>query len=230
MVPKIIVSSSLDIRQKEIEKILADLKLKNPSPDLLYLPSDSKLGIEQARKLKEHLNFKPIQAKGKVIVLEEASNLTDDAQNALLKILEEPPENALIILGVRNEQDLLPTVLSRCEVVRIMNNEPRILNDRYHADIQKLIRSTTSERFEYIDKVKDKQEFLKALMRYFHQEFPDNPDLREYLDELLQAEEWAKHNINIRAILEYLMLRLPEVQMKKGISRPANGNTDSPIH
>lgn len=210
MVPKVLVSPSIKIRIEEIEKILAGLGMKNPHPDLLYLPSDSKLGIEQARKIKDHLNFKPIQAKGKVVIVEDASSLTLDAQNALLKTLEEPPESTSVVLGVRSEQDLLPTVLSRCQLVRI-KDRVRVDNE-LGQDIEKLINSSIAERFGYVEKLKDKQEFLKALVLYFHQKLPDNPDLKDYLDELSQAEEWAGANVNIRAILEYLMLIIPADQ------------------
>lgn len=75
-----------------------------------------------------------------------------------------------------------------------------------YLDIEKLIGSSIEERFEFIEKLKDKESFLLSLVAYFHKKLPSNA---EFVKELLQAEKWAKQNVNIRAILEYLMLKMP---------------------
>ena len=160
----------------------------------------------EARKVKEHFSLKPYSAKGRVVVLEDASKLTPDAQNALLKTLEELPEEGIIILGADSESKFLPTVLSRCQIeILTTNYEQRTTN--FSEDIERLLTSSIGDRFEYIEKLKDRQEFLKALLNYFHQKLPVYND---FTKELLQAEEWAKSNVNIRGILEYLMLVMPK--------------------
>ena len=212
MVPKILISPSLETRAVEIEKILT-VHLKGADsnfsikthPDILYFEVESKLGIEQARKIKEHLFFKPYVAKGKVVVLEDASLLTLEAQNALLKILEEPPLNTLIILGAPNDSTFIPTILSRCEVAYLVTTSD-VERSKYTKDIEQLLKSDIAERFEYIEKLKDKGEFLNALLEYFHQQLPSH---KNFTAELLEAEKWANQNVNIRAILEYLMLIMP---------------------
>lgn len=211
MIARLLISSSLEQRIIEIEKILGDHGLKINHPDVLYFPNNSKLGIEQARKIKEHLSFKPFQAKGRGVALEDASSLTVEAQNALLKILEEPPAESIIILGASSDVTFLPTVLSRCQVV-ILNSfqdpsDEKMLKPVQH-DIEELLKADIAERFEYIEKIKDKETFLKSLVVYFHQNLPANTD---FLKELLQAEQWENQNVNIRAILEYLMLKMPKI-------------------
>src|SRR3989344_976762 len=101
MIARLVISSSSGLRKEEIVQTLRlHLKgIKLNHPDILYFLADSKLGIEQARKIKEHFSLKPYGAKGRAVILEDASNLTHEAQNALLKILEEPPTEALLILG-----------------------------------------------------------------------------------------------------------------------------------
>ncbi|MBU1031473.1 hypothetical protein KKE03_00910, partial [Patescibacteria group bacterium] len=71
-------------------------------------------------------------------------------------------------------------------------------------------------RFKYIEKLKDREEFLHAMIQYFRNQMFQissdrgiNETIKDYLKELLQAERWAKQNVNIRAILEYLMLSMP---------------------
>lgn len=220
MIANLLISLSIPKRIEEIDKILTKVGLKNSHPDLLYFPSDAKLGIEQARKIKEHFSLKPYSAKGRVVVLEDASKLTDEAQNALLKTLEELPEHALFILGAASESKLLPTVISRCEIINI---PPSMWNvhtpsTHYAQDIEKLLESTIEQRFDYIENLKDREAFSHSLVEYFHQKLNDPTtharsdlaNLSQFLEELLQAEEWAKQNVNIRAILEYLMLVMPK--------------------
>lgn len=218
MIARLLISKSFEARVGEINKILSDANFSNPHPDLLYFPKDAKLGIEQARQVKEYFSLKPYQAKGRVVVLEDASLLTIEAQNALLKTLEEPPTDALLILGAPSDSKFLPTILSRCQVVRVQGTGDRVQGKNYTEDIERLLKSTIEEKFEYIEKLKDREEFLHEMVSFFHQKLLEPAthergrllNLKEFLKELLQTEEWAKHNVNIRAILEYLMLVMPK--------------------
>lgn len=209
MIARLLIGS----REERIEKIKSFLErsgFKNPHPDLLYFDPDSKLGIAEARKIKEFFSLKPYSGKGRAVILEEASDLTTEAQNALLKTLEELPEHALFILGAVSDAKLLPTVLSRCQITRLQDTGYSEQKD-YKEDIEKLLNFTTPERFEYIEKLKDREGFLKSLVQYFHKNARLHPwgVNGSFLKELLQAEEWQKQNVAIRAILEYLMLVMP---------------------
>ncbi len=213
VIAKLLISNSTESRIREIQKVITDAKLTAMHPDLLYFSSDSKLGITEARKIKEHFSLKPYSGKGRAVVLEDASQLTDEAQNALLKTLEELPEYALFILGADSDSKLLPTIISRCQVERLQATGDSGQGENYKEDIENLLNSTVEQRFEYIEKLKDREEFLHSLLEYFHQTLilhprggNVNPD---FLKELLQAEQWQNQNVNIRAILEYLMLSLP---------------------
>lgn len=216
MIAKILISPSIESRKEKIAKILTPMfpnYIKHP--DVFYLTADEKLGIEKARKIKEYFSLKPYQAKGRVVVLEEASNLTIEAQNTLLKIIEELPLAATLILGASTDTKFLPTILSRCEIVRIL--DPRshpTPTSEVGVVIEKLIEASLTEKFEYIEKLKTREEFLYSLVQYFHQNLRShlqggNSDY-DFLKELLQAEEWYLRNGNIRAILEYLMLVMPK--------------------
>ena len=211
MIPKLLISSELEERKSEIEEVLLEFGIKNPHPDLLYLPFEAKLGIEQSKAIKDHLTYKPIQAKGKVVVIEDASNLTIEAQNALLKTLEESPKESLIILGVRTEADLLSTILSRCQIIHLQPLPAWNVSSRFQEDIKKLLNSGIPERFAYIEKLTDREAFLKDLTLFFHKDLASQSGIEnlKFIKELLQAEEWAAQNVNIRGILEYLMLVMP---------------------
>lgn len=215
MIARLIISSSLEDLKKEIQQTLASHigSGNTDHPDILYFSSDSKLGIEQARKIKEHFSLKPYSAKGRAVALEDAANLTVEAQNALLKILEELPKEAVFILGGNSDSKLLPTVVSRCQIIHIpdvsIQHTPGV---GFEKDLEKLLASNMEQRFEYVEKLKDRGEFLKLMVHYFHQNLRSHPKGANlnFLKEILQAEEWAKQNVNIRAILEYLMLVMPQ--------------------
>ncbi len=71
------------------------------------------IGVDEIRETINQMYIKPCNSEYKIFIFEEAYKLTTAAQNALLKILEQPPEYGIIILVTEKEEDLLPTVLSR---------------------------------------------------------------------------------------------------------------------
>jgi DNA polymerase-3 subunit delta' len=74
--------------------------------------------IDVVREEIRQTTFKPFEARRRVIIFNDADGLVDDAQNALLKTLEEPPPGSVLILVTTHPHRLLPTVRSRCPVVR----------------------------------------------------------------------------------------------------------------
>lgn len=222
MIPIILIHQDLEERRKETKRLLETHKMALTHPDLLYLDESEKLGIEQARKIKDFLSLKPFQGTSQAVVLISADLLTPDAQNALLKILEEHQEGALLILGVTSEDKLLPTILSRCQI-QILPEAKKKPDQKYQAEIAELLKQTAQQRFVFIEKLENREEFLPSLTSYFRSALvhlkgvqPDPPErcasekIIDFLKDLLQAEEWAKQNVNIRAILEYLMLKMPQ--------------------
>ena len=74
--------------------------------------------IDVVREEIRKTTFKPFEARRRVVIFDDADGLGDDAQNALLKTLEEPPPGSVLILVTAHPHQLLPTVRSRCPVVR----------------------------------------------------------------------------------------------------------------
>jgi len=85
-------------------------------PDLhLVEPEGSFIKIDQIRDLQKQLSFRPFEAPKKACIIDDAERLNPAAGNALLKTLEEPPGNALLILISAGSGSMLPTILSRCQ-------------------------------------------------------------------------------------------------------------------
>jgi DNA polymerase-3 subunit delta' len=88
-------------------------------PDLHIIePDGAFIKIDQIRELQRNLAFRPYEAPWKACIIESADRLHQAAGNSLLKTLEEPPGNALMILLTSNPDAVLPTIRSRCQTVR----------------------------------------------------------------------------------------------------------------
>ncbi|MDD3735381.1 MAG: DNA polymerase III subunit gamma/tau, partial [Candidatus Pacebacteria bacterium] len=85
------------------------------SIDLIEIDAASNRGIEEIRNLRESAKIVPTMSKYKVYILDEAHQLTNEASNALLKILEEPPSHVIFILCTTEFSKMLPTIASRCQ-------------------------------------------------------------------------------------------------------------------
>lgn len=81
--------------------------------DIVEIDAASHRRIEDIRNIQEHIGFKPLQGKYKVFIIDEAHSLTEEASNALLKTLEEPPAHAIFILATTDPDRIISTVLSR---------------------------------------------------------------------------------------------------------------------
>ena len=89
-------------------------------PDVLCVQSDGTeaIKIEQIRNLKWFFSLAPFEADYKIAIIDGADFLTTEASNSLLKMLEEPNKKAILILIATTQDRLLPTVVSRCQIVR----------------------------------------------------------------------------------------------------------------
>ena len=76
------------------------------------------LRVEQMRQIEKEANFRPFEGKARVFLVDEADKLNDASANALLKVLEEPPRTSHLILITARPAMLLPTILSRCQMIR----------------------------------------------------------------------------------------------------------------
>jgi DNA polymerase-3 subunit gamma/tau len=86
------------------------------SLDVLEIDAASNRGIDQIRELREMVRYAPASSRYKVVILDEAHQLTDEASNALLKTLEEPPPQVVFILATTRADDLADTIKSRAQL------------------------------------------------------------------------------------------------------------------
>ncbi len=90
--------------------------LSGNHPDFIQInPSGKIIKISQIRDLCSTLLIKPYEAEKRVVIINKAETMNQEAGNALLKVLEEPPENTVFVVISKQPSDLLPTILSRCQ-------------------------------------------------------------------------------------------------------------------
>jgi len=95
--------------------------------DLYEIDAASNRGIDDVRELKEAVHTMPYESTHKVYIIDEVHMLTKEAFNALLKTLEEPPAHVVFILATTEEDKLLDTILSRCQVFRMHSPSRSVL-------------------------------------------------------------------------------------------------------
>lgn len=83
--------------------------------DVIEMNASDARGIDDARHLRSTMSLMPMQVKNKIYILDEAHGLTGDAQNSLLKVLEEAPSHVFIILCTTDPQKIKKTVKNRCQ-------------------------------------------------------------------------------------------------------------------
>lgn len=106
---------------------------RNQHPDVLLIESDNEtseakegekqtkiqeIKIEQIKALQHQINLSPYSGEHKIVIIDSSQNLTHEAANCLLKTLEEPSQKSVLILVSSSWQKLLPTIVSRCQIIK----------------------------------------------------------------------------------------------------------------
>lgn len=98
-------------------------------PDVKIISTESNILIENTRDVIRDVGIKPYYNNKKIYIIESSHKMTVQAQNSLLKTLEEPPEYVLIILTTNSLANLLPTIVSRCVIKKFARNSKQEITD-----------------------------------------------------------------------------------------------------
>jgi len=111
------------------------------SLDVLEIDAASNRGIDQIRELREMVRYAPASSRYKVVILDEAHQLTGEASNALLKTLEEPPERVVFILATTQAEDLAETIKSRAQLFQFRSLTFKEITE----EIERIVRAENLE-------------------------------------------------------------------------------------
>mgnify|MGYP001575829131 CR=1 FL=1 len=194
-----------------VEEVQSLLKVKNP--DLLMI-QENPIKISHIRELIHWANIKPHSSERKLAFILNVNNLTLDAANCLLKILEEPPASTIIILQSDKKEGILATVISRCQIIREMNLENAKPETDGFLSIDKISQMSLCERFDYINSILQKDEQMKekiaALINFWEREYRQKllsgKDYRSILKRISEARSLLLTNTSVKLLLENIVL------------------------
>lgn len=117
---------------------------RDSHPDIFSVKADGQfIRIDSIREIQEQMKCKPLEAKQRIFIIDEADKMNDQAANALLKILEEPSLSNILILITSRPYSMPPTIISRCQHVRFnplrFDTVAKFLVDRMDMDNQKAL-------------------------------------------------------------------------------------------
>lgn len=225
----LIFGSDSTFRQAEAEGLIVADHGRERQDVLLIKPEGKSIGIDRIRELKEWLSLKPSKGTRKTAVIFEASEMTIEAQNSLLKTLEEPPLSTIIILTTQNKQSLLPTIVSRCflKELKSQTNKKESLAEgegKTILSIKFVLNLSTKDKLDLIEenakKITNREEILPMIDGWIEQIREDiindmsskNVELKNkiaIIDQLINAKSViSETNASIRLLIESLLLDL----------------------
>ncbi len=196
------------------------------NPDIRYVTHEKPnlISVDEVRvQLNSDIAIKPYAAKKKIYIIDEAEKMNPQAQNAILKTIEEPPEYAVVMLLVTNTGLLLQTILSRCILLNVRavekNRIVKLLTEKYGASdymadlaagfsdgvVGKAIEFAASDEFSSL-----KNEVVENLKRF------DSMDAGEILR---VASQWAEDKSNYRERLQLAEMWYRDLLVVKSTDR-----------
>lgn len=188
------------------------------NPDFEIIENSGNIKIDQIRLFQTKIAEKPITSSKKVYIIDDAHTMTREAQNCLLKTLEEPPEYIMIILITSNENMIINTIKSRCMKINFQRIEDDLLKKylQENYDINEISESMLDTIGGSIKKailLKDKEEIYKDVEKII-----SNLEVKNIIDILNNSEIIYKSKDDIFEILDYInviLFNLAKTRMKK---------------
>jgi DNA polymerase-3 subunit gamma/tau len=192
------------------------------SPDIIEMDAASNRGIDEVRSLIRESSFSPISAKYRVFIIDEAHMITNDAFNALLKTLEEPPASVIFILATTNEEKVPKTIISRCTRISfgrakkediIQRLQKIIANEKITIDpkVLEFIATHSESSFRDASKILEEliiqnklslQEAENYVGLYSNQSFLEIVSSKPLKDSLQWVNDFTQNGGSVRTLLE----------------------------
>jgi DNA polymerase-3 subunit delta' len=217
-------------REEAFKNLYSQFKLQKAKflhdPDLIQLTAENAIGIDQVRDLEHQLSLKPHSFPPKIGAIIRAEKLTIEAQNALLKILEEPIGDSILILTSPRQESLLTTVVSRCQLIHLPEKAEIELTMEemkpLSQELEKILFSSPGKRILFSSQFKSREEailFCQTQLVLWReillgQIVPlSSLSIKEITATIRQIEKtlsYLQANINPRLALDNLLLSYPQ--------------------
>jgi DNA polymerase III delta prime subunit len=199
----------------ELLKLDSEFEWTENNPDLLQIStSENSIGIGEAKKIVDWSGKQPFNHEVKVGIIWEAEKLTPEAQNSLLKTLEEPAQNTLIVLVTGNISGLLSTILSRCQVLSFGSEQEQVADEtKLETEVTEFIRDDYLQKLSRINKIEDRAEAIGFVLKLMQVLISNRAqfktaDLNQYLDTAKSCYIGLKAGTNIKLTLQLLAISM----------------------
>lgn len=190
----LIVGNNKLLVKSEIENLINKYQIK------VKVPFSFKK-VEDSKELKKLTKFS--FSKKTAIILEGFDEATNETVNSVLKNIEEPNNNLVYLLTAKSTESVLPTILSRCEVIIVQKETLEVKNEK---QIVEFLKSTRVKRFDIVNKIKERNvaiEFVENLVKYEYKFNNFN-----YIKDYLLVLKNLKLNGNVSLQLTNLVARM----------------------
>ncbi len=175
--------------------------------------------IDEIREMQTKIFEKPITSNHKVYLINNSEQMTKEAQNALLKTLEEPPEFVTIILVCNNESTIYPTIKSRCTKVVFTEETLEEFTEEEHtryAELEKVFSNIDNylcidllNKFDVLYKDKDNVlQNLDYINMILIKSAKENPKYLDYIEYVEETKNKIKRSNNFDMCIDYLILNI----------------------
>ncbi|MBW6441799.1 hypothetical protein K0B04_02720 [Patescibacteria group bacterium] len=209
----------IDIVNKEESKTFEKIKDLEGKPDIHIVTLQEKeksIGISQTREGTKFLRERPFSYNKKFLIILNSEKLTTQAQNSLLKTLEEPPSYALIILSAKTQNSLLETIVSRCKMISLKseNKDEEIESE---VSLKKILKMSLGERLDICSEIsKEEKEYVLEILEKWVGEGrelllknPKDATNVKNIKRIIEIKNDLENtNVNVRLSLEALVLSL----------------------
>ena len=187
---------------------------KNTCSDIIWInQKDNKnsIGVDEIRSINNDVIMKPVECKSKIYILKNAQKMTEQAQNALLKIIEEPPPYVYFILLCDNSEKLLDTVKSRARTISLVYKKSNKITDKHKIFVDYFIKKNQFEMLKVLDQY-NKRENLKTFLEnskiHLISKIKDDNfkfDVK-LLDKLDRIIDLLRYNLSVQLVIQYLCI------------------------
>lgn len=187
------------------------------NPNLRFISPDPEatiptIKIGQIRNVRSFVALKPYSASAKLVIVENAETINEEAANAFLKTLEEPPAHSLIVLMATKPKAMPTTILSRCEKVFFHSSgfgDSAEHQDAF-SDLRKLLRQGISEKIKYAKIVQEEENYAELVNVWLSAasvRLNKEPSLAPVVRGLLRLSQAVSHpGLNHRLALERFLI------------------------
>jgi DNA polymerase III delta prime subunit len=204
----LIISSNQSNIDHQIDQICRYINNQiNPNnPDIFIINEETGWTINLVRQSKHFLSQKPFNHQNKIVIIYQAEKLNIESQNALLKTLEEPGNDSYVIISTSKPSKLLPTVISRCQIIKLKNNlqsnneKPLDITHQIKKDLL-LSESLTKDKNQVLPYLENQLKIQQKLLIK-----NPNQQTSELIQKIIKATQMIEANVDPRSALDFVFL------------------------